>query len=478
MTHHVSIPRVGAADAWREAARRYLAAGMPPETITWGGVDSPRGLFDQTGGTPASGSAKVPRSFIQLANSVVWHKDPSRFARLYALLWRLRDNPHLMGDRGDAELTRLRLMQKNVHRCQHKMKAFVRFREVGDASAPRRSFAAWFEPTHHTVEPTAQFFQRRFADMDWRILTPDVSAIFENGRLRLVEDRFDPQLPEDASEELWITYFQNIFNPARLKVQAMQSEMPKKYWKNLPEAVAIPDLIATAPARARTMAANAPTLPPGRMRRIQAQLPAPARAWTGPAEALPAAIHACTRCPLHREATQAVPGEGPRAAKVMIVGEQPGDQEDLQGRPFVGPAGQLFDDIARSAGLDRERVYITNAVKHFKFTPRGKRRLHRRPSSSEISHCRWWLDAELDGIRPKLIVAMGATAAEALTGSGTGILQRRGKIERTPAGHDVLITVHPSYLLRLTDNDRRTDEIAKFRADLKFASQVLEQHAV
>lgn len=473
MTHHMTMPRVGAARAWREAARGFLAAGIPPEQITWGGIDSPRGLFDQAGAAPTPGTAKVPCSFIQLADSVVWHRDPSRFARLYALLWRLRDSPHLMTDRGDADLARLLRMQKNVHRCQHKMKAFVRFREVGDPAAKRRSFAAWFEPTHHTVEPTAQFFQRRFADMDWRILTPDVSAIFENGRLRLVEDRFDPQLPDDASEELWITYFRNIFNPARLKVEAMQSEMPKKYWKNLPEAVAIPDLVATAPARARAMAVAAPTLPPERMRRVQAQLPAPAAAWSGPAETLPAAIHACTRCPLHHDATQAVAGEGPSDAKLMIVGEQPGDLEDLQGRPFVGPAGQLFDEIAQSAGLDRKQAYVTNAVKHFKFTPRGKRRLHKRPSASEISHCRWWLDAELASVRPKLVVAMGATAAEALTGSGAGILERRGKVERTRAGHDVLITVHPSFLLRLADRDRRADEIKKFRADLMVASQIM-----
>jgi DNA polymerase len=288
--------------------------------------------------------------------------------------------------------------------------------------------------------------------------------------VRFVKDRFDPRLPDDANEQLWITYFRNIFNPARLKVQAMQSEMPKKYWKNLPEAAAIPELISTAPARARAMAAAAPTLPPQRTQRIQAQLSSFTSAWDGPAASLPAAVHACTRCPLHREATQAVPGEGPMNAALMIVGEQPGDQEDLQGRPFVGPAGQLFDEIAQSVGLDRSQVYVTNAVKHFKFEPRGKRRLHKRPSTSEISHCRWWLDAELASVKPRLIVAMGATAAEALTGSGTAILTRRGKVERTRAGHDVLLTVHPSYLLRLPDADRRTEEIEKFRADLRLAS--------
>ncbi|MEM7636059.1 MAG: UdgX family uracil-DNA binding protein [Pseudomonadota bacterium] len=470
MTHHVALPLIGTADAWRKAARSFLSAGIPPEQITWGGVDSPPGLFDETAAVPAAGAVTVSRDFISLANSVVWHADPSRFARLYGLLWRLRDNPGLMSDRGDGDLARLRQMEKNVHRCQHKMKAFVRFREIGNPTATRRSFAAWFEPTHHTVEPTAQFFRRRFADMDWRILTPDVSVFFENGHLRFVEDRFDPRLPDDANEQLWITYFRNIFNPARLKVQAMQSEMPKKYWKNLPEAAAIPELIATAPARARAMAAAAPTLPPQRTQRIQAQLSSLTSAWNGPTASLPAAIHACTRCPLHRDATQAVPGEGPMNARLMIVGEQPGDQEDLQGRPFVGPAGQLFDEIAQSVGLDRTRVYMTNAVKHFKFEPRGKRRLHKRASSSEISHCRWWLDAELASVKPRLILAMGATAAEALTGSGTAILSRRGKVERTLSGQDVLITLHPAYLLRLPDADRRAEEIEKFRSDLRLAS--------
>src|SRR5690606_1466058 len=126
----------------------------------------------------------------------------------------------------------------------------------------------------------------------------------------------------------------------------------------------------------------------------------------------------CIRCPLHRQATQAVPGEGPADAALMIVGEQPGDQEDLAGRPFVGPAGRLFDAICAAAGLDRGAAYVTNAVKHFKFVPRGKRRLHQRPNSGEIAHCRWWLDHERALVRPRLILALGATAAEALTGSG------------------------------------------------------------
>ncbi|MGR3511113.1 MAG: UdgX family uracil-DNA binding protein, partial [Sulfitobacter sp.] len=184
-------------------------------------------------------------------------------------------------------------------------------------------------------------------------------------------------------------------------------------------------------------------------------------------------IAACTRCPLHCNATQAVPGEGPMDADLMIVGEQPGDQEDLSGRPFVGPAGQLFDQIAGQAGLERGKAFLTNAVKHFKFTPRGKRRLHQRPNASEIRHCRWWLDAEIAQVRPKLVLAMGATAAEGLTGRRGAILSRRGKIEETPSGTPALLTLHPSYLLRLTDPHAKADATAQFRDDLSAAVRLL-----
>lgn len=292
----------------------------------------------------------VPRGFIGLADTVCWHPDPDRFARLYAFLWRLKDAPHLISDRGDRELAKLRAMEKSVHRCQHKMKAFVWFREIGDPDHARRSFAAWFEHTHHTVEPTATFFAGRFADMDWRIVTPEKTAIFQGGSLSFAQGQAKPVFPDDASEALWITYFCNIFNPARLKVQAMTSEMPKKYWKNLPEAAAISDLIATAPERAREMAEAAPTLPPMRAGKTRQQLAAHLSAWNKPMEALPTAIRDCKRCPLYKTATQTVPGVGPLDAPLMIVGEQPGDQEDLIGEPFVGPSGQLFDRVAQSAG--------------------------------------------------------------------------------------------------------------------------------
>ena len=174
----------------------------------------------------------------------------------------------------------------------------------------------------------------------------------------------------------------------------------------------------------------------------------------------------CTRCPLYRNATQVVVGEGPRSAELMFVGEQPGDQEDREGRPFVGPAGRLFDRLAEDAGVDRRRTFVTNAVKHFKHAPRGKRRIHQKPDAGEVEACRWWLEIERQLIRPKLIVALGATAAQSLTGTGRGILKRRGAVETAEDGTPVFLTVHPSFLLRLPTDEAKAAAREDFRRDL------------
>ena len=175
----------------------------------------------------------------------------------------------------------------------------------------------------------------------------------------------------------------------------------------------------------------------------------------------------CTRCHLHACGTQTVFGEGPLDARILFVGEQPGDQEDLAGRPFVGPAGQLFDRLLDEAGVDRKATYVTNAVKHFKFVLRGKKRLHNRPDAGEIAACRWWLEQELALIRPPLTVALGATAARSLFGKAMTINRLRGAPHPLPGGGECWVTVHPSYLLRIPDADRRRDERARFVEDLR-----------
>jgi uracil-DNA glycosylase family protein len=175
----------------------------------------------------------------------------------------------------------------------------------------------------------------------------------------------------------------------------------------------------------------------------------------------------CTRCDLYREATQTVFGEGPVDAALLFVGEQPGDREDLAGRPFVGPAGQIFDRAMAAAGIDRAEVYVTNAVKHFKFERRGKRRIHQKPDAGEIKACRWWLGQELELVKPQVTVALGATAARALFGKVMAIGKERGRPHILPGDGEAWITIHPSYLLRLDDRAAADAEFDRFVEDLK-----------
>lgn len=189
---------------------------------------------------------------------------------------------------------------------------------------------------------------------------------------------------------------------------------------------------------------------------------------------LGAGLQGCRRCPLWRDATQAVCGEGPARARLMIVGEQPGDQEDLAGRPFIGPAGRLLDAALADAGLDRAEAYLTNAVKHFKHEPRGKRRLHRTPNAGEVEACRWWLDHERRLVRPRLILALGATAGGALLRRRPSIRAERGKVIEGLDGGRILLTVHPAYLLRLPDAEARLRERRAFLEDLRSAKAYVD----
>lgn len=186
----------------------------------------------------------------------------------------------------------------------------------------------------------------------------------------------------------------------------------------------------------------------------------------------------CRACHLWKDATQTVFGEGPAHAPIMMVGEQPGDKEDLAGKPFVGPAGQILDRALKEAGIDRSTVYITNAVKHFKFVPRGKIRLHQKPNTSEIRACRQWYERELATVKPALVVAMGATAAQSVFGKITPINKTRGRLIDLDADAKALVTVHPSYLLRLPDADAKAKEYGRFVEDLKIAAKfLLRSHA-
>jgi uracil-DNA glycosylase family protein len=180
----------------------------------------------------------------------------------------------------------------------------------------------------------------------------------------------------------------------------------------------------------------------------------------------------CKACDLWKRGTQTVFGEGRAHAKVMFIGEQPGNQEDLKGKPFVGPAGRLLDTALAEAGIDRNKVYVTNAVKHFKWEPRGKRRIHKKPNSAEIAACRPWLDAEIAALRPKVIVCLGATAAQAILGRDFRVTQHRGEFLKSPFAPVLMATVHPSSILRAPDEETRHREMKLFTADLKKIAQL------
>lgn len=455
-------------EGWRDAARALAQARVPPGQIVWQVGDTPGDLFGEEAVlAPATPRAfRVPRAFLDLAQSVVLHRDPERFALLYALLAGLIDQPRRIDDAADPLVRRLEEMAKAVRRDIHKMRAFVRFREVQDSiplpgtGEPNTRYVAWFEPEHHIVRANARFFVDRFANMRWSILTPELSLHWDGETLREGPPATRADAPgDDPVEAMWKTYYAAIFNPARLKTGAMLKEMPRKYWKNMPETALVKELVAGARQRETNMVATARARPGGNIE----------GAW----QALRDEAAQCTRCDLYRCATQTVFGEGPVGARMMFVGEQPGDQEDLAGRPFVGPAGQVFDRAIASAGIDRGAVYVTNAVKHFKFEQRGKRRIHSKPDAGEISACRWWYEQERLLIRPAMTVALGATAARQMIGKAVTIGRERGRPIELAEGGLGWITIHPSFLLRMPDKARAEDEFAAFVEDLKGAAKAL-----
>ena len=446
-------------DGWRDQCRGLLRIGAKPEDVIWQVGDTPTDLFAATAKltAPTGPAIGVPPEFVNLARSVICHTDPKRFGLLYGLLTDIKARRRRMDDAADPVLRNLHDMAKHVRRDIHKMRAFVRFRRIEQDGAEH--YIAWFEPEHHIVRTNAAFFVRRFAGMQWSILTPQISVHWDRQTLHEGPAARKEDAPsEDVIEDQWKTYYGSIFNPARLKVKAMLKEMPKKYWHNMPETALVSELIKSARGREVSM--------------IEKEI-VPVAADT--LASLKSEASRCRRCPLYAPASQIVFGEGPVNARIMFVGEQPGDQEDLAGLPFVGPAGQLFNAALAEAGVDRAQAYVTNAVKHFKFKPQGKRRIHDKPNVGEINHCRWWLKREIDLVQPDLVVALGATAARSLIGRNIPITANRGQVLESIEGVPVLVTIHPSYLLRLPDAHLAEQERAVFVEDLRQTKSMVER---
>ena len=454
-------------ESWKRAARSALVQGFEPGDVHWEELESEQpslGLAEEAEvAGAAGGNFRVPKDFLPLAQKVALNRDARRWALLYRVLWRLtHGEPKLMEIASDPDMIELARLEKQVKHELHKMRAFVRFREVKPEGASEPWYVAWFEPEHHTVETNASFFTDRFANMCWSILTPDRCLHWDRHELTVTGGVPKSEAPdEDRIEDLWLQYYSSIFNPARVKTRAMQKEMPKRYWKNLPEAAVIPSLLQQAPSRVEVMMAKSVAQSIDGLEWHPAQPPA-----TTSLRTLAAAAAGCTACPLYKNATQTVFGEGPRQAEIVMLGEQPGDQEDVSGKPFIGPAGQLLNRAMEDAGVDRKLVYVTNVVKHFKWEPRGKRRLHQTPNARDIAACRPWMEAELGILKPRLLVCLGSTAAKAIFGPSMRVTQSRGTFLDSPYAERTMVTVHPSSLLRAPTPEQREANYRLFVRDL------------
>ena len=460
-----------AADAgeaeFRDIAKACLAQNLSPRDLVFTAPDQ-ASLVPLLELAPADIALTVPRGYFELMRDAICHSADDRFALLYEVLWRIVQGERDLADRAsDKIVARLMDYLHAVRRDIHKMHAFLRFKEhkVDGSSL----FTAWFEPQHHILKRAIPFFVDRFAAMDWLIATPRGSAAWQDKTLTYGPPAKRPADSSDAVlDELWLTYFRTTFNPARLRLKSMTNQMPRHYWNNMPETALIPDMVLQAGQRVSgmlEMKADEPELFAGRIAGRCDTVETPPEHAEGSLSAMRREAEGCTRCPLYKDATQTVFGEGPRNAPVVFVGEQPGDQEDLAGAPFIGPSGKLFDKALEEAGLDRSRAYVTNAVKHFKFEPRGKRRLHKRPNAGEIRACRFWLDGELAAIKPDLVVALGATAAQSLAQRTVAVTRMRGPFSFPQ--YKGFITVHPSSLLRAPDEESRRVAYSAFLQDLK-----------
>jgi probable DNA metabolism protein len=485
---------------WREVARELLAFDIAPAAVTWGAAGWARPAEapvptrhaaspfagqdsgDQLSGAPPGAqpvhngpirltdpkpTPHLPRTLLDMLQSAACCRAPDRWAFLYRVVWRWQHGEHEVQSAADEDGARLQAMVKAVHREEHDMHANIRFRERPAEAGPPR-FVAWFEPAHDVLPQVAQHFVSRMGRVSWMIATPEASVLWDGSALHNCGPLMDSGVELDgAGEARWLTYYRSIFKPARPNADLLKSHIPLPLWHNLPEGAAKPAPVSQAASGARRTG-QAETAGQKRGATIPIA-PEDARA----AGDHPSTLDQCRRCDLWQNATQAVGGAGPKRARIMLVGEQPGDQEDLAGAPFVGPAGKLLDRVFEKAGLDRRTLYLTNAVKHFKWEPRGKRRLHKTPAQREIEACSYWLEKELAAVKPDVIVALGSTALKAVLGTSHVTLK---DTLGQPIRHDgrwVVTVYHPSYVLRVPDAAAKEQAFAVMVDGLKLANELL-----
>ena len=423
------------------------------------GAAAPR----QVAAQPSAPAMRVPRALMDMLHSASCFRSSERWAFLYRVIWRWQRGEHEVASPADEDGARLHGMVKAVRREEHDMHAYVRFRERPEAAgAPR--FVAWFEPSHDVLPQVARHFAARMGRVTWMLATPEATVLWDGAALHMLPPSMRGAADiEDAGEALWLTYYRSIFNPARLNAGLMHSHIPSRFWKNLPEGAVVPEMVTQAAAGARRTGQTASVGQRG------GNVIALTAAQAQPSRDASSTLDQCRRCELWQHATQAVGGAGPARARLMLVGEQPGDQEDLAGKAFIGPAGAVLDDALRQAGVARDGVYLTNAVKHFKWEPRGKRRMHKTPAQREVAACRHWLEQELASVDPAVVVALGATALKSIMDDAGASLKAVLGRPFQHQGRWVLAIYHPAYVLRAPDPATRRDAFEVMVAGLREA---------
>ena len=445
---------------WRDKARRFIAQNIPPQQIQWQNHHQEQtSLFGATENLPPATETKltISKDFIALAERIACHTDPQRWDYLYQALWRLCfEQKNLLKIASDPLVLKLHLMEKAIRFDAHKTKAFVRFRCCPEQGEDH--YIAWHNPDHNVLRLVVPFFQRRFAVMKWTIMTPFETVSWDGETLQYSSGVPHNTTPdEDSLEDMWRTYYRSTFNPARIKLKMMKREMPVRHWKTLPETSIIPSMLQEAEQRVATMLAH------------QEGLSSSALLYLPQDQSLPSlreAAEKCRGCSLYLCASRVVFGKGPATARIMIIGEQPGDHEDRAGEPFIGPAGQLLTQAMQEAGLDRSQCYLTNAVKHFGFKEINGRRQNITPTIREINACKPWLEAEIATVKPEIIVCLGLTAVRSLTGNAVKMQEQRGQWQQGD-GHKLMISYHPSAILRQPDPEQKARLYQQLVGDLK-----------
>ena len=417
---------------WRRATRAFVLAGIAPSELKWtiGGTNDTA--------PDADGSFTLSRTLVALAAQAFQVREVERFALLYTLVWRAHRGDLRLSDADDPDLRIVRRWALAVRADAHRMRTLIRFAQVplGD----KAHFLGWYRPDHFVLEANARLLARRDPATGFTIVTPDGSAHRDQDGLRFGSGLQKPG-DDETLRAWWESHHEAILHGAHAG-------------GGLPEAEELDE---------DPRPLDRPPIGPVVL----------AESQTGATRSLAREARGCERCSLYGPATQTVFGEGPRDASVLFIGEQPGDQEDIIGRPFVGPAGQLLDTALEEAGIDRRRIAITNAVKHFKFTPRGRRRIHQPPSPQEIDICRFWLDAERTALNPTLLVLLGGSAGRAVLGRPVTVTRERGRPFKLPDGCTAFLTVHPSFLLRQPDQASRDREYAAFVRDLRMIRELI-----